>query len=174
VELTAGKLFDPDKLGPSVPYELPPGGAVRACGEGRVAENIGVFEFELSDDEIAAVDGVNTGRRGGPEPDAITLETFARDIPYVESTRHSQRESGSRRTKNERLVAVRKRRRRTTRSGRERAGEGSPVSRRSPTEHTGQSRLVGDSFGRLEADRPAAELLPAAGPCVVCEAGALS
>jgi diketogulonate reductase-like aldo/keto reductase len=25
--------------------------------------------------------GLDTGRRGGPDPDAITLETFGRDIP---------------------------------------------------------------------------------------------
>jgi diketogulonate reductase-like aldo/keto reductase len=64
-----------------VPFALPPGGAVRARGEGRIAENIDVFDFELSDDGIAAIDGLDTGRRGGPEPDAITLETFGRDIP---------------------------------------------------------------------------------------------
>ena len=29
----------------------------------------------------AAIDGLDTGRRGGPEPDAITLETFGREIP---------------------------------------------------------------------------------------------
>jgi tricarballylate dehydrogenase len=34
-ELTVDKLFDPDKLDPSVPYALPPGGAVRARGEGQ-------------------------------------------------------------------------------------------------------------------------------------------
>jgi diketogulonate reductase-like aldo/keto reductase len=32
-------------------------------------------------EEIAAIDGLDTGRRGGPEPDAITLETFGREIP---------------------------------------------------------------------------------------------
>ena len=29
----------------------------------------------------AAIDGLDTGRRGGPEPDAITLEAFGREIP---------------------------------------------------------------------------------------------
>ena len=48
---------------------------------GRIAENIDVFNFELSADEIAAIDGLDTGRRGGPEPDAITLEAFGREIP---------------------------------------------------------------------------------------------
>jgi diketogulonate reductase-like aldo/keto reductase len=47
----------------------------------RIAENIDVFDFELSPDQITAIDGLNTDRRGGPEPDAITLETFGRAIP---------------------------------------------------------------------------------------------
>jgi diketogulonate reductase-like aldo/keto reductase len=47
----------------------------------RIAENIDVFDFELSTDEMTAIDGLDTGRRGGPEPDDITLEAFGRDIP---------------------------------------------------------------------------------------------
>jgi len=30
---------------------------------------------------LAAIDDLDTGRRGGPEPDAITLEAFGREIP---------------------------------------------------------------------------------------------
>jgi diketogulonate reductase-like aldo/keto reductase len=48
---------------------------------GRIAENIDVLDFELSADEVAAIDRLDTGRRGGPEPDAITLEAFGREIP---------------------------------------------------------------------------------------------
>lgn len=47
----------------------------------RIAENLDVFDFELTADELAAVDGLETGRRGGPEPEAVTLEAFGRDIP---------------------------------------------------------------------------------------------
>jgi diketogulonate reductase-like aldo/keto reductase len=47
----------------------------------RIVENFDVFDFELTADELAAIDGLNTGKRGGPEPEAVTLETFGRDIP---------------------------------------------------------------------------------------------
>jgi diketogulonate reductase-like aldo/keto reductase len=47
----------------------------------RIAENIDVFNFELTDAELTAIDGLDTDRRGGPEPDAITLKDFGREIP---------------------------------------------------------------------------------------------
>jgi len=40
-----------------------------------------VFDFALTDVELAAIDGLDTGVRGGPEPAAITLESFGREIP---------------------------------------------------------------------------------------------
>jgi len=30
---------------------------------------------------MAAIDALDTAHRGGPEPDAITLEAFGREIP---------------------------------------------------------------------------------------------
>jgi diketogulonate reductase-like aldo/keto reductase len=47
----------------------------------RIAENFDIFDFELTADELAAIDALNTNERGGPVPDNITLETFSRDIP---------------------------------------------------------------------------------------------
>jgi diketogulonate reductase-like aldo/keto reductase len=47
----------------------------------RIAVNFDVFGFELSADELARIDGLDTGVRGGPDPDIITLENFHRDIP---------------------------------------------------------------------------------------------
>ncbi|UQX88995.1 aldo/keto reductase [Jatrophihabitans telluris] len=50
----------------------------------RIAENFEVFDFELASDELAAIDALDSGKRGGPEPEAITLETFGRPIPEAD------------------------------------------------------------------------------------------
>ncbi|HUH75929.1 MAG TPA: aldo/keto reductase [Devosia sp.] len=47
----------------------------------RIAENFAVFDFDLGLDQLAAIDALDTGMRGGPEPDFITLENFSRPIP---------------------------------------------------------------------------------------------
>jgi diketogulonate reductase-like aldo/keto reductase len=47
----------------------------------RIAENYDVFDFDLTDDEVATIDALDTDRRGGPEPADITLERFGRPIP---------------------------------------------------------------------------------------------
>jgi diketogulonate reductase-like aldo/keto reductase len=47
----------------------------------RIAENFDVFDFSLTDDEVAAIDALDTDQRGGPEPADITLEDFGRPIP---------------------------------------------------------------------------------------------
>jgi diketogulonate reductase-like aldo/keto reductase len=47
----------------------------------RIAENFDIFDFELARGELAAIDALDTGVRGGPEPEQITLETFRREIP---------------------------------------------------------------------------------------------
>jgi diketogulonate reductase-like aldo/keto reductase len=47
----------------------------------RIAENFDVFDFELSADELAAIDALNTGVRNGPDPDEARLERFAMVIP---------------------------------------------------------------------------------------------
>jgi 2,5-diketo-D-gluconate reductase A len=47
----------------------------------RIAENFDVFDFELTADQIASIDALDTGVRGGPEPEQITRENFAHQIP---------------------------------------------------------------------------------------------
>ena len=47
----------------------------------RIAENFDVFDFELTAGELAEIDALDTGVRGGPAPEAVTLEAFGREIP---------------------------------------------------------------------------------------------
>lgn len=47
----------------------------------RIAENLDVFDFELTKEQIASIDALDTGVRSGPEPDSITLENYGREIP---------------------------------------------------------------------------------------------
>jgi diketogulonate reductase-like aldo/keto reductase len=47
----------------------------------RIAENFDVLGFDLSADELDALDALDTGVRGGPDPASITLEKFGRPIP---------------------------------------------------------------------------------------------
>jgi diketogulonate reductase-like aldo/keto reductase len=47
----------------------------------RIAENLDVFDFALVADELAAIDALDTGVRGGPDQDAVDFRTFDRVIP---------------------------------------------------------------------------------------------
>jgi diketogulonate reductase-like aldo/keto reductase len=41
--------------------------------EERIAENIDIFDFKLTVDDIAAIDAMDKGLRGGPDPDQYDL-----------------------------------------------------------------------------------------------------
>ncbi|WP_308467344.1 aldo/keto reductase [Rathayibacter soli] len=47
----------------------------------RIAENFDVFDFELTADELARIDALDTGIRNGPDPDAPRADFFDRAIP---------------------------------------------------------------------------------------------
>lgn len=47
----------------------------------RIAENLDVFDFDLTEDELTAIDALETGKRGGPEPDSVTRAGFGIEIP---------------------------------------------------------------------------------------------
>jgi diketogulonate reductase-like aldo/keto reductase len=47
----------------------------------RIAENIAVFDFELTGEQLAAIDALETGIRGGPAPETITRGFGSIEIP---------------------------------------------------------------------------------------------
>ena len=47
----------------------------------RIAENLDVFDFNLTPEELASLDALDTGKRGGPAPEKVTLPAFSREIP---------------------------------------------------------------------------------------------
>jgi diketogulonate reductase-like aldo/keto reductase len=49
--------------------------------QGTSQRTFDIFDFELTGEQIAAIDALDTGVRGGPDPDSITLENYSRDIP---------------------------------------------------------------------------------------------
>ncbi|WP_166907692.1 aldo/keto reductase [Mycobacterium sp. DL440] len=47
----------------------------------RIQENFDIFDFELTADQLAVIDALDTGVRGGPEPEDITREKYGMEIP---------------------------------------------------------------------------------------------
>ena len=53
----------------------------KSTNPGRIAENFDVFDFDLSAEELATVDGLDTGTRSGPDPDVPRPSRFDTTIP---------------------------------------------------------------------------------------------
>jgi diketogulonate reductase-like aldo/keto reductase len=47
----------------------------------RIAENFDVFDFALTQDEVASIDTLDMGVRGGPDPESIDTKRFTLTIP---------------------------------------------------------------------------------------------
>jgi diketogulonate reductase-like aldo/keto reductase len=47
----------------------------------RIVENIGIFDFALTREDLAAIDALDTGVRGGPDPEIVSPQLFDLSIP---------------------------------------------------------------------------------------------
>ena len=46
----------------------------------RISENLDVFDFELTAEEVAAIDTLDTGVRGGPDPETLNTTTYPKKV----------------------------------------------------------------------------------------------
>jgi diketogulonate reductase-like aldo/keto reductase len=53
----------------------------KSVNPARIAENFDIFDFELSPAELGQIDALDTGVRGGPDPDGPDREIFDREVP---------------------------------------------------------------------------------------------
>lgn len=53
----------------------------KSTNPSRIAENYDVVDFALDEGELARLDSLNTGVRGGPDPDEIDPFSFGLDVP---------------------------------------------------------------------------------------------
>jgi diketogulonate reductase-like aldo/keto reductase len=48
---------------------------------GRIVENIDIFDFTLTRDDLATLDALDTDARGGPDPEIVNPKLFDLSIP---------------------------------------------------------------------------------------------
>jgi diketogulonate reductase-like aldo/keto reductase len=46
----------------------------------RIVENIAIFDFALTAEEVAAIDALDTGERGGPDPEKVDTALFTKSV----------------------------------------------------------------------------------------------
>jgi diketogulonate reductase-like aldo/keto reductase len=64
----------------------------KSVNASRIKENFAVFDFALTLEEILCIEKLDTGVRGGPDPEVITTKTFAFSIDNSPEADNSNRE----------------------------------------------------------------------------------
>ncbi|HMU29147.1 MAG TPA: aldo/keto reductase [Nitrospira sp.] len=59
----------------------------------RIAKNIDIFDFVLSDSEMTKIDALDTGARGGPDPTQIDMDSFSDTVDRMHPVRVSRRDA---------------------------------------------------------------------------------
>lgn len=49
----------------------------KSVHDNRIAENFDIFDFNLSDEEMATIDALDTGKRSGPDPTEVDTNSFS-------------------------------------------------------------------------------------------------
>ena len=77
-----GEAFEDSGAGDAaLAHPARPPGDPQVPHPSRIEENFDGFDFDLTDEQLAAIDALDTGIRGGPEPEDITRENYAIEIP---------------------------------------------------------------------------------------------
>jgi diketogulonate reductase-like aldo/keto reductase len=88
-----GPLTDPTITGLAAEYDKTPaqvvlrwhiehgfGAIPKSVKPHRIAENFDVFDFALTAEQVAAIDSLDTGVRGGPDPEGLSPETYPKVV----------------------------------------------------------------------------------------------
>jgi diketogulonate reductase-like aldo/keto reductase len=46
----------------------------------RIVENLAIFDFALTAEEVAVIDALDTGERGGPDPEKVDTALFTKSV----------------------------------------------------------------------------------------------
>jgi diketogulonate reductase-like aldo/keto reductase len=88
-----GPLTDPTITGLAAEYDKTPaqvvlrwhiehgfGAIPKSVKPHRIAENFDVFDFALTAEQVAAIDSLDTGVRGGPDPEGLSPESYPKVV----------------------------------------------------------------------------------------------
>jgi diketogulonate reductase-like aldo/keto reductase len=64
----------------------------------RIVENLAIFDFALTAEEVAAIDALDTGERGGPDPEKVDTALFTKSVEEHYRQESADRDSNTSKT----------------------------------------------------------------------------